>query len=212
MNLDAGGQSTWFFIEIFLRCIYIYVCMFVCIYIRQIESQIMTNQQFAKRRRPVIVRAAQVDLIRPLNPAPHIVSIHELPFLYRNGAFTFNFFLNYLFFSFGRTKYEKKMTTFAVWELTSVNKFFRPSTTCLQRVWMSCPQISVHGRKLHWNVTTNQRDVHRFWNPWLVGLVTVQREIIFFNGHVRFRPNLRMSSLICVYVLRRDKKPTHGRE
>ena len=58
----------------------------------------MTNQQFAKRRRPVIVRAAQVDLIRPLNPAPHIVSIHELPFLYRNGAFTFNFFLNYFFF------------------------------------------------------------------------------------------------------------------
>ena len=33
-----------------------------------------------------------------LKPAPHIVSIHELPFLYRNGAFTFNFFLNYFFF------------------------------------------------------------------------------------------------------------------
>ena len=108
MNLDAGGQSTWFFIEIFLRCIYIYVCMFVCIYIRQIESQIMTNQQFAKRRRPVIVRAAQVDLIRPLNPAPHIVSIHELPFLYRNGAFTFNFFLNYLFFFFWKDKIWEK--------------------------------------------------------------------------------------------------------
>jgi len=159
--------------------VYIYICMYVFMYIYTANREPNNDQSTICETTTSGDCTCRTGGFDPtLKPRSTHRFDPRLRFLYRNGAFTFTFFLNNLF-SFGRTKYEKKMTTFAVWELTSVNKFFRPSTTCLQRVWMSCPQISVHGRKLHWNVTTNQRDVHRFWNPWLVGLVTVQREIIF---------------------------------